>query len=85
MWHGHQLDATKNYRAINPSVLHDASCEGILIRRSFAIHDGESHYLRRTSSIHAGSSIDVIESKLSRLPRFGLNLNPKDRTASLSH
>ena len=37
MWHGHQLDATKNYRAVNPSVLHDASSEGILIRRSFAI------------------------------------------------
>ncbi len=70
---------------VNPSVLHDASSEEILIRRSFAIHDGESHYLRRTSSIHAGSSIDVIESKLSRLPRFGLNLNPKDRPASLSH
>jgi hypothetical protein len=70
MWHGHQLDATKNYRAVNPSVLHDASSEGLLIRRSFAIHDGESHYVRRTSSIHAGSSIDVIESKLSRLPRL---------------
>ena len=71
MWHGHQLDATKKLSgAVNPSVLHDASSEGILIRRSFAIHDGESHYVRRTSSIHAGSSIDVIESKLSRLRRL---------------
>ena len=61
MWHGHQLDATKKL-SVNPSVLHDASSEEILIRRSFAIHDGESHYVRRTSSIHAGSSIDVIES-----------------------
>ena len=68
MWHGHQLDATKKL-SVNPSVLHDASSEEILIRRSFAIHDGESHYVRRTSSIHAGFSIEVIDNKPSRLSR----------------
>ena len=35
----------------------------------FAVHAGESHSVRRTSSIHAGSSIEIIESELSRLPR----------------
>ena len=41
------------------------------------------HYVRRTSSIHAGFSIDIVESELPG--QIGLNLNPKDRPASLSH
>ena len=46
---------------------------------SFAIHAGESRSVRRTSSIHAGSSIEIIESKLSRLPRLLLALIDRNK------
>ena len=53
-----------------------------MLSRSFAIHAGESHYVRRTSSIHAGFSIDIVESELPG--QIGLNLNPKNRPSHRS-
>ena len=67
MWCGQQLDA-KNSSAVNASVLHAASWRRLaLFSRSFASRRRIA--LRAAgSSIHASSSIEIIENELSRLP-----------------